>query len=123
MFVSTYYVVANVNQSTRTVDKTSHILVTQTLVNITNMIERKLFKHCAYLNVITIYNTFFYLYIYKKNLASPTPIVYTKSRDLVYGIFWYVLTLCNVPVLQINCVLCSVNISNFHSTTVNPRYN
>jgi len=63
MFVSTYYAVANANQPTCTISKTSHILDIQILINRVNMIESKLLQYCAYVNVITIYNTLFYLYI------------------------------------------------------------
>ena len=61
MCVSTYYTVANTNQSTRTFGKTSHILVIQTLINRVNMIESNLFQYCVYVNVITIYYTYFYI--------------------------------------------------------------
>ena len=36
------------------------------------------------MNVITMYNPFFYLFFV---LPSPNQIVYTKSRDLLYCIF------------------------------------
>ena len=77
MCVSTYYTVANTNQSTRTFGKTSLILIIQTLINRVYMIESKLFQYCVYVNVITIYNTIFFFLNY---LASPT---YWSSRTFV----------------------------------------
>jgi len=55
------------------------------------MIESKLFKYCAYVNVKTIYNTFFYLYILKKILLQ------LKSFILSHVIFCMVYFGMNSP--------------------------
>ena len=119
MFVSTYYAVANVNQSTRTFGKTSDILVIQTLINRVNMIKSKLFQQCVYVNVLFIK----FIYNYKKNFVYIFFFFLLLLKlfilsHVIYCIVYFVLnmTLYNVQVFQLNYMLCSVNISNFHST-------